>query len=182
MEITKDNYLVKLFINEAKPATLRYVGIGTADDGTYILITADGQEIPAVVVDERTVFDATANDIREGKVAVNDDGVVTGTKDIPSYHTWEGARIIPEGSRFIIPNVEYEYTKLQAIICSFNTSFDDSVSAEQVAIEDKVYGVQSVEPMSSVTKDRDNARIDFGIDNTSGKLCLIRFFMYKEIY
>ena len=90
-----------LFIQEAKAALGRYDGIdgssGGSEDGTqmYILVDEDGTEVPAVLVEEETVFNATANDIREGMVAATDAGVIVGTKEIPAYITTEGVQAIP---------------------------------------------------------------------------------------
>lgn len=52
---------------------------------TVIFQTEGGEEMYAVLVGSEKVFTATANDIRKGKVAATDVGVVTGTKDIPDY-------------------------------------------------------------------------------------------------
>lgn len=52
---------------------------GGSESVSYILVTPDGTEIPAVEVSEETIFTATAADIVEGKVAATADGVVTGT-------------------------------------------------------------------------------------------------------
>lgn len=46
---------------------------------TFILVDENNNEIPAVVVDERMIFDATAEDLKFGKVAASDSGVITGT-------------------------------------------------------------------------------------------------------
>jgi len=159
-----------------------YTVARSEDDGTYILVTPDGEEIPAAVVKELTVFDATANDIREGKTAATETGVTVGTKFIPSYHTNEGVKAVPSGCEIALTVPSWDYTKFQAIVCAFNTNMKDSVSAEQVAINDSVYNVQSTDAISVVVKDTENARINFGITNTSDKPCLIRYFMYKEIY
>lgn len=154
-------------------------GAGLAQ--TYILEDDDGNQIVGVLSDEPVVLDATANDIRTGKKAATDFGVTTGTKDIPSYYMHEGVRAVPSGSDFIIPISDYDYTKLQAIICPFNSSFDDSVSAEKVSINDNVYEVLSAEPLASVLKDESNARVDLGITNDSDISYIIRYFMFKEV-
>lgn len=155
-----------------------------ADDGTnaYILVDENGYEVPAVLVDEPVMLTANATtDIRKGMTAVTDEGVVTGEKEIPAYYTTEGFKVIPNGSKFILPLEDCNYTKLQAIICLFNTSIRNSVAAEKVAIYDNVYPVQSVESESQLVVDAENNGVDFGITNTSGKTCLIRYFTYKEI-
>lgn len=158
----------------------------SSETNTYILIDEDGNEIPAVFVSEETVFDATANDIRQGKVAATAEGVVTGEKVIPTYNTAEGARLIPDGSAFTIPNLDaavgyYDYSKLQVIFCVYNTSMSDSVSAEKVCINDHIYAVNSTESIADVIKDHNNKSINLGITNDTGKPCVIRYFTYKEV-
>lgn len=152
------------------------------EPATYMLLTQDGQEIPAVVVSDETLFTATANDIRQGLVAATAEGVTTGTKDIPTYYTAEGVVVVPNGGQCKVKHDLYDYTKFQGVVCGFNTSLTNSVSAEVVAIENGVYPVQSTEALASVTKDHDNTAVDLNIDNTSGTRCLIRYFMYKEEY
>ena len=46
---------------------------------TFILIDEDNNEFTGVVVDQETVFTATAADIVAGKTAATEEGVVTGT-------------------------------------------------------------------------------------------------------
>lgn len=46
---------------------------------TFVLVDENNNELTGVVVDELTVFDATAEDIKLGKVAGTDSGVVIGT-------------------------------------------------------------------------------------------------------
>lgn len=179
------DWFTELFINEVKPALEHHSGLGGgsgSDDKMFILLDENGTEYPAVVVNEETVFDATANDIREGKTAATEDGVTVGTKDIPAYHTTEGAKVTTAGSNFVLPITNYDYTKLQAAFCPFNTSLENSVAADRIALNDSVYPVQSTIPESSITIDHENSRVDFGITNNYGKLCLIRYITYKEIY
>lgn len=152
---------------------------------TVILQDENGNEVAAgVVVKSETVFTATTNDVREGKVFASDSGVATGTKVIPSYHTTQGYKIITNGEPFVInlPNLDsYDYTKLQAIFCEFNTNLSDSVSATKVSIDGKVYEVLSTVVTSEVNKNHTDKTVEFGIENTSGKNYLLRFFTYKEI-
>lgn len=154
----------------------------TEETMTYILVTEDGTEVPAVVVDEEVVFTATANDIREGTVAATASGVTTGMKVIPSYHTEEGYCVIPSGSAFSIPAGSlYDFTKMQAIICPWNGSFAGSVAAEKVSIDENVYAVNSTESLATVSRDSENEAINFGITNDSESSYLVRYFTYKEI-
>ena len=150
---------------------------------TYIIIDDDGNEVPAVLTNERVELTATAaNDIRIGKTAVTSEGVVTGEKEIPSYHTTSGYKMITNGSKFVVQMKNYDYTKLQAIICPYNSSITKSVVAEKVAIDNNVYPVQSSNVEAAIVKDASAGRIDFGITNTSGSTYVIRYFSYKEIY
>lgn len=153
---------------------------------TIILVDEDGKEIPATLVDKEQVFTASKNDIRQGKTAVTEDGLIEGEKNIPTCHTYEGYRIITKGSKVTLPNIDsvtniYDYTKLQTMICLFNKNEASSVSTEKVSIGNSVYNVNSTEPISVVTKNHDSKIVDFGITNDSDTMWILRFFMYKEI-
>lgn len=152
------------------------------ENGVYILVDENGNEVPAVFVDNEQVFTATANDIRIGTTAVTEKGVTEGTREIPTYYVAEGYRLILAGRPFLITANEWEYTKLQAIICPFNTTLANSVSAEKVAIDNSVYNVLSTESISAVVKDTINKRVDLGLSNDTSNRYLVRYFMYKEVY
>ena len=149
---------------------------------TFVIQDENGNEVTAVVTDQEQIFTATDNDVREGFVYASDSGVSTGTKNIPAYHTSEGYKIVTDGSKFIVQFPNYKYTKLQAIICPYNVSFAGSVAAEKVAIDGKVYPVQSTVAEADISLNDTVGYVDFGLTNTSGKLYLIRYFTYKEIY
>lgn len=157
---------------------------GAMNSKTYELQYNGGTTpIMAVVVDEENVFDATANDVRTGKKFATNSGVVVGTKDIPAYHTCEGYKIIQVNSDFkiLLDALDlYDYTKLQCIICPYNESISDSVSAEKVVINDKVLSVNSTAALANVTKDAINKTINLGITNNSSVPYVIRFFTYRE--
>lgn len=151
---------------------------------TFVIIDGTGAEYTGVVVDQETIFDATDNDVREGKVYASDSGVSTGTKVIPAYHTYEGSKIITAGSEFKIALSSsdlYDYTKLQCIICPFNSSMSNSVAAERVVINNNVYNVNTTTSIATVTKNVDEKSIDLGITNESSISYIIRFITYKEI-
>ena len=76
----------------------------------------------------------------------------------------------------------YDYTKLQVLICPYAGNINGSVATEKVAINDGLYAVNSTELLASVMKDNEKQEINFGITNDSGKIYLIRYFTYKEIY
>lgn len=154
---------------------------------TCVFRNENGQEFYATLVDSKYIMTAGVNDIREGKTAITDAGMTTGEKVIPPYHTCQGIQTIPNGSPAIISNIEsdidmYDFTALQAIICSYNTSAEDSVAAEKIVLNDKVYNVRSSELISTVTKNHETQSIDLGIVNESGTTWVIRYFMYKEVY
>lgn len=149
---------------------------------TFILVDKDGNEYPATYIDSDVKFTATENDIRLGKTAITGDGVVTGTKDIPNYRAEEGTWLVETGSQLEIPLYSdmCEYTHLQIIVCAYNTIPDDSVSAEQVVIEDNVYNVSSVEVVSNVSVDSEAQIIKMGITNEGTYSLLIRYTIIKE--
>lgn len=149
---------------------------------SYVLVDETGREINGVLVDQYTVFDATPNDVREGKTYAGELGVKTGTKEIPSYQTQEGVKVIRPGKQFTITHKNYDYTKLQALICLFNTSLTDSVATEKVAIDENVYTVQSSNPISVITKEPDTVTINLGVTNESTEEQVLRFIYYKEEY
>lgn len=149
---------------------------------TYILEDENGKQLIGVLVDERTIFNATPNDIRIGKIAATENGMITGEKVIPSYQTEEGIAIVPVGQPLLVKSPNCDYTKLQAIVCKFEKSLSDSNASEKVAINNKVYEVNSTIVISNLSKDMLNQSINFGLVNTSDKILLIRFFMYKEEY
>lgn len=152
------------------------------EDGLYILVDENGNELPATFVEEEVVLTATENDIRLGTTAVTEDGIIEGTKDIPTYYVSEGYKVITNKSKFVLPMNNYDYTKLQAIFCPYNENMASSVAAEKVAIENNVYLVNSTTVENPIIKDHDNRRVDFGFTNESGSNYLIRYFSYKEIY
>lgn len=149
---------------------------------TYILVDDDGNEYAAVLVDEPVEITATANDIRLGTTAVTRDGVTEGTKRIPSYETEEGYKLIPDGHEFKLTGIDkYDYTKLLAVICVWNTNMSNSVAAEKVVINNNVYVSGSTEIVSTVTSNADTKCIDFGLTNDSDSFRIIRYITYKEV-
>ena len=160
-----------------------FVGSYSQIGKTFILTDESGNEVTAVVTDQEQIFTATDNDVREGLVYASDDGVSTGTKNIPAYRTTQGFRVIPSGSMLSIdlPQYDkYDYTKLQCIIAPFNTSVYDSYAVDKVAIDDGVYMAQSVDKIADVTKNANTKSIDLNITNTSDNVYFIYFFTYKE--
>lgn len=152
---------------------------------TFVIVDEDGNEVHAVLVDDEIAITATPNDVRKGVTAITNDGVIVGEKEIPVYVTLEGRRQIKSGARFEIPYLSsqsmYDFTKLQAIICEFNTTLTNSVAADKVVINENVYPVHSTESIGIVSKNAASAKIDIGITNNSDKSYVLKYFMYKEI-
>lgn len=152
------------------------------EDTLYILEDEAGNQLYTTLTEQKVVADATADDIRMGKSAVTESGIVVGEKEIPSYHTTEGIQVIPAGGdcNILLPD-KYDYTKMQAIICAYNTSITDSVAAEKVCINDNIYAVGNTEVLAAVSIDAENAAIKLGVKNEGDSLCIIRYFTYKEM-
>lgn len=152
---------------------------------TYVFLDENGNEVVGVLVEQETRFTAVDNDVREGKTYAGDTGPRTGTKVIPSYHTTEGFYAVFPGEKITIPLLHslklYEYTKFQAIICPFNTTIANSVAAEKVSMNDKVFNVQSTVSLADVSIDVNAKAIDLGITNNSDVDYVIHYFTYKEI-
>ena len=181
------DWFTKLFISEVKPALEHHSGLGGGSDSDgkmFILVDEDGNEYPAVVVSEETVFDATANDIREGKIAATEEGVTVGTKEIPTYVTEEGTKLIRAGNQLVIGTIgdNYDYTKLLAMVCKYNKNASNSVAVEKTCINGYVYPVSSTEVLSAVIVDHDAKAIDLGLKNDTSSMVIIRYMTYKEVY
>lgn len=151
---------------------------------TFIITDENGSELTGVVTDKEVVFTANAaTDIREGKVAATDAGIVTGEKVIPSYETTKASYGIFPGESFSIPLLErdrYDYTQFQCIIAKFNTTLTDSVETDRIAINDSVYAVNSKTAVSAITKNSTSKSIDLNIVNNSSNDYVIHFFTYKQ--
>lgn len=165
--------------------TGKVIGGRLLNPDTIILVDENGKEYPMVMLGEETELTATTDDVRLGKTVALPTGVETGEKFIPSYHTNEGMRVVMPGSKYTIPVLveqdAYDFTKLQALICSYNTSVTDSVSTNKVSIDGVVYDVLSINPLSSVIKQHDVKSVDLGIANDTDTMQVLRYFTYKEI-
>lgn len=158
---------------------------GAAPLRTLILEDSDGVQLTGVVVGSEVVFTADAStDIRAGKVAATDAGVVTGSVTIPNYETNQGWRFVTPGDMFQIPTLGedwYDYTFLQCIITVFNTTIEDSVYAEYVVIDHVLYETKGTVQTSVITKNTETSSIDFNITNDTDNMYLIRYSTYKEV-
>lgn len=161
------------------------IGGALKTPNTIILVDEDGNEYTAVATGEEVELTATVDDVREGSVFADTEGIKTGEKFIPSYHTSEGFVGIPDGSEYRLTLLKdhnkYDYTKFQVMICEFNSTVDDSVSVHTVSLLGGVYAANSTALLSEVMKDHDDKAITLGIINNTGKTQILRYFTYKEI-
>ena len=105
-----------------KPSEMIDAVSNIMDSATYILTDTAGNEYFAVYTDSEVVLTATANDIRQGKVAVTDSGLTTGTM------IDEGGTVIPEG--YVKPSGNLHITKNG----SFDVTDKESVSVNVVNV------------------------------------------------
>jgi hypothetical protein len=161
--------------------TIRLLQTVNDDVAACLFVDQNGYELKAALVDSDAELTATSNDIRIGTTAVTNDGITDGEKFIPAYHTSEGVQIVLGGRPFKITTLtDCRYTKLQVLICEFNSSIEKSVSTEKVVIEDRLYDVKSDTSISEITIDETDKSIDLGIINNEPTMRIIRYFLYKE--
>lgn len=154
---------------------------GSGIGKTFILQDEAGNELVGIVTDKNVIFDASPNDIRLGKIAANQDGVITGEKVIPPHYTTSGYKMISKGATIELKDFTmYDYTKLIAVICTWGGSLAKSVSAQKISINDKVYNVNSSESLADVIVIDETKSINFGITNDSGAICVVHYMTYKE--
>ena len=156
---------------------------GSADAKVIQLEFEDGTTLEGVIADEAPVIDATPKDIMLGKTAVTNNGVTVGEREFLSYRTTRSSRLVMPGQAFAIPLSQYDkydYTQLQCVIAKRNTTTANSVSVDRVVMYDKVYPVNSVEPLSAISKDADNKSINLNITNDTTDMYYIHYFTYKE--
>lgn len=163
------------------------VGGITGYGKTFILQDENGNELTGVVVGEEVVFTADPlTDIREGKVAATNVGVVTGAKNIPAYHTNAGMELIRPAHSFTISLQQdnaYDYTVFQAMISlADSTNLDNSVNTHMVVLNDSVFNVNSTDVVSFVTKNNETNSINLNINNDSENYYVVHYFTYKEEY
>lgn len=164
---------------------ITYKNMGSGEvPNTIVLEDENGNRVVAVLVDGEVDFTATADDIREGKIAATDDGVTVGEKYIPGYIASQGFSIVMPGQPFSVKlpvNDIYDYTNFQAAVCVFNTTLADSVECDRVVINDNLYNVLSTVSVSELCINHDEKSIDLGIINDTDSRYIIRSFTIKEV-
>lgn len=149
---------------------------------TFVLVDADGNEYTAAYLDSDYLCTAKEDDIRIGTTAITADGFTTGTKEIPNYRAVEGCEMIEPGEplNIYLFSDMCEYTTLQSIVCEYNTTLNNSVSAAKVIIKDAVYSVGTTTALATVTVESTTQTIVLGITNDSEKSVVIRYMIIKE--
>lgn len=148
---------------------------------TFVLTDERGTELMGVVVGQETVFTATSDDIKVGKIAATNEGITEGV-DTRTYRTVHATRIIFPGETFSIPldlYNQYDYTKFQAMIAEFNTTPFDSTLVNKVSINDQVFDVNSSTKLSDVTKNVSSKSIDLNITNNTESIYIIHYNTFK---
>ncbi len=149
---------------------------------TIELSDVDGNTVVGVITGSKVIFTANPSDVKIGKVAASDVGIIEGT-DTKTYRTFHATKLVFPEENFSIPLEEYDqfnYTKFQAAIAEFNNDQYDSVSVNKISLNDAVYNVGSSEKLSDVTKNSSSKSIDLNITNSTDKVFIIHYNTYKE--
>lgn len=145
---------------------------------TYIITDSDGNELTGVYVESETIFTATDNDVREGMVYAGDAGVSTGTKNIPSYHTSYGCKIVLADTELSVSIPEYDYNDLFVSVATYDTSWAQSVCTTYISIDGGMYIAGSDTKVSDITIDDTNEKINLGI--TTSEKSVVRYIVTRE--
>lgn len=145
---------------------------------TYIITDSNGNELTGVYVESETIFTATDNDVREGMVYAGDAGVSTGQKNIPSYHTRYGHKVVLANTEIAISVPEYDYTNLFVTIATYDTNLYQSLSTTYVALDGGMYAVGNPTKISDITIDTTNEKINLGI--VSSEKAVVRYLVTRE--
>lgn len=158
------------------------VGGSSALGKTLILEGKDGTQIVGVITEQENVFNAKPSDIRIGKTAVVDSGIVEGTNTI-NYRTEMSSILVLPGENFSIPfkyyNM-YDYKKFQCIVVLFHLNYTDNVETMAITINDTVFSVEESKKLSSITKNFDNKSIDLNFTNNSNNTYEVFYFTFHE--
>lgn len=148
---------------------------------TIELTDENGYTVVGAVTGSKVVLTAKPSDVKIGKIAATDEGITEGT-DTKTYRTTAGVVAIPPNAEFKVVLKEYnmyDYTKFQAMIMPWNTSYEDSVAVDKCIIADKVYNAGSTTVIASISKNNTNKTVEFGISNGATP-AVIRYMLYKE--
>ena len=150
------------------------------EQNTYVITNADGTQRAYAVKSSETpvTLTATANDIRLGTTAVTNEGYTEGKKDIPAYQTRAGRKIIQAGEKVTLDLVDYDYTKIQATLATYNESITQSTTVVSVTVDNTIYAVGTTTKQADITKNDSLQTVDFGI--TADVKSVLRYFIMRE--
>ena len=149
---------------------------------TLVLVDEAGNELTGVITENVQILDATPADVKIGKTFAGDEGILEGT-DTKTYRTTQGMQGVPVGASISIPLShydQYDYTKFQCIITSFNTNLTNSTAAIKISLNDNIYNVGSTDVLSSISKNAENKTIDLNIVNDTGNIVVVNYMTCKE--
>jgi hypothetical protein len=152
------------------------------EDNLYLIVDEDGNQLFATFTEQEILTNATANDIRIGKTAVTENGLVEGENTI-TYRTTEGWEYVLPDSDFVITGLheynKYNYTKIQCVIAKYVSS-TDKTAIEKIVLNDNVYNAGSSTVISTLTKDINSKTVNLNITNNTSDIYIIYFFTYAE--
>lgn len=149
-------------------------------DNIEYLLTVDGETAVYAQLhgEEKVDLTATANDIREGSVAVVNSGVITGEKFIPPYVAAYGTKFALADSEATLDGYETNYNQIMLSLAPYDSSINASTAVNYISIGDSLYEVGTGTKVSDITKDVDNDQIFLGITPTAKSV--LRFFVVRE--
>lgn len=149
---------------------------------TVTLEDTNGNSYTGVVTGEQVIFTANPSDIKIGKTAAIDGGIVEGT-DTKTYRTCMQNYLILPGDAYSIPLPEYDrynYTQFNCMIAKFNNEINDSTAVEKIVLNDHVYNTNSTEALSTVIKNSTTKSIDLNMINDTEYIYIVYILTYKE--
>ena len=153
------------------------------EDNLYLIVDEDGNQLFATFTEQEILANATANDIRIGKTAVTESGLIEGENTI-TYRTAEGSQLVLPNNEFCISSLylhnQYNYTKLQCIIAKYSSDANERMSTEKIVLNDNIYDTGSSVVVATLTKNAETKSIDFNITNDTNDVYIIYFFTYAE--
>ena len=148
----------------------------------HYTVTVDGvnKAYAQLYGEQKVTLTATENDIRVNKSAITEKGYTDGKKNIPSYQTEIGVKIIQPNVAVVLQNDnKYDYTKILTTLSVYGTKISDSVQVDKVTVDNVLYVANSTMKLSDLSKDHANRQVNFGIINGEKK-AVMRYSIIKE--
>ena len=148
------------------------------EDTLYIIVDEAGNQLNATFTEQAVIADATANDIRIGKTAITESGLITGTKEIPVYYSNYGYKLLSANKEATLFLPRYNYKNLLVTISTYNTSREQSLNVTYISIDNGMYAIGNNTKLSDITIDEEKQQIKFGI--TVNEKSILRYFVITE--